>query len=81
MMGECSLGFGCMSEEHEGWKDMCKVIQEIFGITPEEFNENKYRPLAKSIEKWGLALVRLRIHQKEEHKDFNEDWLFKGAFN
>ena len=60
---ECSLGFGCMKEEHEEWKEMCKVIQGIFKLT------------------WGLSLVRLRLHQKEEHKEFNEDWLYKGAFS
>lgn len=69
-----------MNEEHDEWLEMFSLIQKEFGITKKELNKDKYRPVFKKIEQWGLSLVRLRIHQKEEHENFNEDWLYKGVF-
>jgi hypothetical protein len=40
-----------MHDEHQAWIDMFHTICEIFGITKEKLNENKYKIVFEMIER------------------------------
>lgn len=61
-----------LEKEHDAWLNWCKEFQRVVGINQEEFNKPKYRHLAVLIEKWGYALLKLRISQAKEHPEYLE---------
>lgn len=66
-------------QEHDAWVRMFNKMVEVLGLSREELNNKKYRPIFAEIERWAW-FNQQRIEHLKEIGEWNDEWEGKGTF-
>jgi len=67
------------TNEHDAWIRMFKKMAEILGLSEEELNEEKFKPIFIEIERWAY-FDRVRRETMKETDNWNPEWDTQGVF-
>lgn len=67
-----------MNNEHTAWKDIWHELKELTGFSQEVLDNEKWRELAKLIERWAYY-DRIRRDKLKEIGEWKEEWEY-GVF-
>ena len=73
---ELDTAFNRRRKEHQAWKEMCDVLENITDEDVNAEDNKKYRPLMVAIERWGYYEHKRR--QTDPKNDKAKGLFWKG---